>query len=54
VFGVLQRVRGLDLVEAAVVLRANPVTGETSDPEERIELDTTNLVFSFEHVVEVA
>jgi predicted phage baseplate assembly protein len=53
VFGVLQRVRGIDLVENAVILRANPVTGELSDPEDRIELGPTNLVFSYEHVVEV-
>jgi predicted phage baseplate assembly protein len=53
VYGILQSVRGLDFVEAAVVMRTNPITGETFDPQDRIDLAPTNLVFSYEHAVEV-
>jgi predicted phage baseplate assembly protein len=53
VHGVLQGVRGVDHVEEAVLVAANPVTRDLSEPRERIDLQPTNLVFSFEHQVEV-
>jgi len=53
VFGVLSRVRGLDHVEEALLFAANPITGERSGEVPRIDLGPTNLVFSFEHQVEV-
>jgi predicted phage baseplate assembly protein len=53
VHGVLQRVRGVDHVEEAVLAPANPVSRELFEPRDRIDLQPTNLVFSFEHEVEV-
>jgi predicted phage baseplate assembly protein len=53
VHGVLQGVRGVDHVEEAVLFAANPVTRDLSEPRERIDLQPTNLVFSFEHQVEI-
>jgi predicted phage baseplate assembly protein len=53
VHGVLQGVRGVDHVEEAVLVAANPVTRELFEPRDRIDLQPTNLVFSFEHQVEV-
>jgi Baseplate J-like protein len=53
VYGVLSRVRGLDHVEEALLFAANPITGERSGEVPRIDLGPTNLVFSFEHQVEV-
>jgi predicted phage baseplate assembly protein len=53
VHGVLQRVRGMDHVEEAVLVPANPVSRELFEPVDRIDLEPTNLVFSFEHEVEV-
>jgi predicted phage baseplate assembly protein len=51
VYAVLARVDGIDFVDEAVLFRVNPVTGELSDPQERIDLEDTHLVFSVEHQV---
>lgn len=54
VYAVLSRVPGVDLVEDAVLFRANPLQpGKLSEPQERIELEPTHLVFSVEHQVYV-
>lgn len=52
-FGILQRVRGVDLVEDLRVFGANPVTGERGAQTSRLELDQQSLVFSFDHRVRV-
>jgi baseplate J-like protein len=53
VYAVLGKVSGIDFVDEAVLFRVNPVTGELSDPQERIDLEATHLVFSVEHQVYV-
>jgi predicted phage baseplate assembly protein len=53
VYAVLGRVLGVDFVEEAVLFRANPVTAEVSDPQDRLDLEPTHLVFSVEHQVYV-
>jgi predicted phage baseplate assembly protein len=53
VYAVLGRVPGIDFVDEAVLFRVNPVTGELSEPQERIDLAPTHLVFSVEHQVYV-
>ncbi len=53
VYSVLARVPGIDFVDEAVLSRANPVKGEVSDPEDRLELEPTHLVLSVEHHVYV-
>jgi predicted phage baseplate assembly protein len=54
VYSVLGRVDGIDFVDEAVLFRVNPVTGELSEPQERIDLAATHLVFSVEHQVFVS
>jgi predicted phage baseplate assembly protein len=51
VYSVLARVDGIDFVDEAVLFRVNPVTGELSEPQDRIDLEATHLVFSVEHQV---
>jgi predicted phage baseplate assembly protein len=53
IFGLLQRVRGVDMVEDVRLFGANPVTGVREGESQRIELDPCSLVFSFEHQVRV-
>jgi hypothetical protein len=53
VYAVLGRVPGVDFVEDAVLFRANPVTAEISEPQDRLDLEPTHLVFSVEHQVYV-
>jgi hypothetical protein len=53
VYAVLGRVSGVDFVEEAVLFRANPVTAEVSEPQDRLDLEPTHLVFSVEHQVYV-
>jgi hypothetical protein len=48
-FAVLQRVRGVELVEDLRLFGANPVTGERGAESGRIDLDPDSLVFSFDH-----
>jgi predicted phage baseplate assembly protein len=51
VYAVLQRMRGVELVEDVRLFAADPVTGERGKPQTRIELDGNALVFSYEHQV---
>jgi len=53
VYAVLARVPGLDFIDDAVLFRAHPVTGEVSEPQERLDLEPSHLVFSVEHQVYV-
>ncbi|WNV87976.1 putative baseplate assembly protein [Umezawaea sp. Da 62-37] len=53
VYSVLQRVRGVEMVEQVRLFGANPLTGERGQATGRIELDPTSLVFSYEHQVRV-
>jgi predicted phage baseplate assembly protein len=54
VFGVLQKVLGVDLVEDVRLFSANPVTGERGAPAGKVDLPANSLVFSYEHQVRVS
>jgi predicted phage baseplate assembly protein len=54
VYAVLGRVDGIEFVDEAVLFQANPVTGDLSEPRDRIDLEATHLVFSVEHQVFVS
>jgi predicted phage baseplate assembly protein len=54
VYAVLGRVDGIEFVDEAVLFQANPVTGDLSEPQDRIDLAATHLVFSVEHQVFVS
>ncbi|MFF3159103.1 putative baseplate assembly protein [Streptomyces sp. NPDC057910] len=49
----LHAVGGVDLVEEIKLYSANPVTGARGEPTDRLELDQSSLVFSYEHHVRV-
>ena len=51
VHAALQAVRGTELVEDVRIFGADPVTGERGKPTERLDVDPTALVFSFDHQV---
>lgn len=51
IFGVLQRVDGVELVEEARLFGADPVTGERGSSTARIDVDANALVFSYQHQV---
>jgi predicted phage baseplate assembly protein len=53
VFGVLQKVPGVDLVEDVRLFSANPVTGERGAPAGKVDLPPNSLVFSYEHQIRV-
>jgi predicted phage baseplate assembly protein len=53
VFGVLQKVLGVDLVDDVRLFSANPVTGERGSPTARVDLPGNSLVFSYEHQIRV-
>ena len=53
VYALLQRVRGVDMVEDVRLFGANPVTGERGEETQRLEVDRYSLVFSYEHHVKV-
>jgi predicted phage baseplate assembly protein len=53
VYGLLQRIRGVDMVEDARLFGANPVTGERGQETRKLELDPYSLLFSYEHQVRV-
>ena len=54
VFSVLQRVKGVELVENVRLFLADPTQGQRSkDPLDRIELGKHVLAFSWEHIVRV-
>jgi predicted phage baseplate assembly protein len=53
IFGRLQQVQGVDLVEDVRLFSADPVTGVRGQEVRRIDLDANSLVFSYEHQVRV-
>ena len=53
VFAALQRVPGVELVDQVLLHPADPLTGKRGDPADRIDLDPSALVFSFDHRVRV-
>ncbi|WP_067463762.1 putative baseplate assembly protein [Actinomadura macra] len=53
VFAVLQRVPGVELVDEVRLHAADPLTGKRGDAVERIDLDASALVFSYDHKVRV-
>jgi predicted phage baseplate assembly protein len=53
VYGMLQAIRGVDMVEDARLFGANPVTGERGQETRKLELDPYSLLFSYEHQVRV-
>jgi predicted phage baseplate assembly protein len=53
VYALLQRVRGVDLVEDVRLFGANPVTGERGEEAQRLDVDPHSLIFSYEHHVKV-
>ncbi len=50
-YGVLQQVRGTQLVEDARLFGANPLTAERGQSVQRLDLDPNALVYSFRHQV---
>ena len=53
VFGVLQRLPGVEVVEEVRMFPADPITGRRGDEITRIELDRHALVFSHQHQIRV-
>ena len=53
VFGVAQRVDGVDLIEDARMFPADPISGQRGEAITRIDLDPDSLVFSYGHQVQV-
>jgi predicted phage baseplate assembly protein len=53
VYGLLQRIPGVDLVEDVRLFGANPVTGERGKEAQRLDIDPYSLVFSYSHQVKV-
>jgi predicted phage baseplate assembly protein len=52
-FAVLQRVQGVAMVDEVRLHPADPITGKRGDAVERIDLDESALVFSYDHRVTV-
>lgn len=52
-FAVLQRVPGVAMVDEVKLHPADPITGKRGDAVERIDLDDSALVFSYDHRVTV-
>ena len=53
IFGHLQQVHGVELVEDVRLFSADPLTGARGKEAARIDLDANSLVFSYEHQVRV-
>ena len=53
VFGVAQRVDGVDLIEDARMFPADPISGQRGEAITRIDLDPDSLAFSYGHQVQV-
>jgi predicted phage baseplate assembly protein len=53
IFGRLQQVRGVELVEDVRLFSADPVTGVRGSQAARIDLEPNSLVFSYEHQIRV-
>jgi phage-related baseplate assembly protein len=54
VYSVLSRVPGVDYVDRVVLFRADPRDGSVGEPTDRIDLASTHLVISVEHLVEAS
>lgn len=52
-YAVLQRVPGVEMVDQVRLHPADPLTGKRGDAADRIELDPSALVFSYDHRVKV-
>lgn len=52
-FGVLQRVPGVAVVEELRLFPADPITGRRGAPAERVDVEPDALVFSHQHQVVV-
>jgi predicted phage baseplate assembly protein len=53
IFGVLQQVRGVEIVEDVRLFAANPVTGQRGAETRRLDVEQASLAFSFDHQVRV-
>jgi hypothetical protein len=53
IFGLLQQVRGVELVEDVRLFSADPVSGSRGQEATRIEVAAHSLVFSFEHQIRI-
>jgi predicted phage baseplate assembly protein len=53
IFGLLQRIKGVDVVEDVRIFSADPVTGKRGEEARRINLDAGSLVFSYDHQIRV-
>jgi predicted phage baseplate assembly protein len=53
VYALLQRVRGVELVEDVRLFGANPVTGERGEEAQRLDVEPHSLIFSYEHHIRV-
>lgn len=53
IYGVLQRVRGVDLVEDARLFPADPVSGDRGQAAQRVEVAPNALVYGYDHQVRV-
>jgi len=53
IFGRLQQVQGIELVEDVRLFSADPITGVRGNEAARIDLDANSLVFSYEHQIRV-
>lgn len=53
IFGLLQRVQGVDVVEDVRIFSADPVTGKRGQEAHRINLEASSLVFSYDHQIRV-
>lgn len=51
VYSTLQAVRGVDLIDDVRIFGANPVTRERGPATQRLELEPSSLLFSFDHQV---
>jgi predicted phage baseplate assembly protein len=52
-FGLLQRVSGVALVEDVRLFTADPVTGVRGTEAQRVDLEANSLVFSFDHQIRI-
>jgi predicted phage baseplate assembly protein len=53
IFGLLQRVQGVDVVEDVRIFSADPVTGKRGEQSHRINLEAGSLVFSYDHQIRI-
>jgi len=53
VYAVLQRLPGTELVDDVKLFPADPISGRRGDATQRIDLDRSALVFSYEHQIRV-